>query len=263
MFYTTEWVTPEMAKRLLANNPSNRNLRMNGRQSVGMFAEAMRNGEWELNGQDIIVAKTGELNDGQHRLSAVVKANMAVPMGMKFGVERVSRDTLDQGSKRSPGDVLKMRGHKSAIRLASAASFIYTVERGAKSFNNRPRTSEIIETVEQNPGLPDAVLAGGPLISSYRLAPSGIISAIHLCRRVDHTTTDGLIDAIINSVGIDHHQHPAVELRKSYLDHGTGKKRISIPAQAAFFIKAFNALRKGRLVRQMVWREGEAFPRPR
>lgn len=71
-------VTPEMAVAWLSNNPYNRPL--NGR-SVEMFAEAMLRGEWkERQGVPVTVIEGGPLKNGQHRLSAVVKAGIPVRM---------------------------------------------------------------------------------------------------------------------------------------------------------------------------------------
>ncbi|WP_303713330.1 hypothetical protein [Brevundimonas naejangsanensis] len=117
VFTVTTMLTPELARLLLANNPNNRPAQWGanrGTRSVTAYAAMMARGEWMLNGSTIVVASTGELNDGQHRCEAVIIADTAVPVQIVFGVERHTRSTLDQGIARTGGGVLAMEGVKDA-----------------------------------------------------------------------------------------------------------------------------------------------------
>ena len=73
-------VSPEVAQKLLSNNPENRPIE-EGR--VCEYADKMRRGEWKEKmhgGSPLIVMKEGELINGQHRLMAVVKYGKSVRM---------------------------------------------------------------------------------------------------------------------------------------------------------------------------------------
>ena len=89
-------ITPAIAKVLLANNNKNRTLVISG---VRKWAEALKSGDWEDNGETIKVADTGELNDGQHRLTAVVETGIPLATFVAFGLSRESRKTVDLHSK--------------------------------------------------------------------------------------------------------------------------------------------------------------------
>jgi hypothetical protein len=69
-------VDPATAESWLAKNPNNRNLRVPVVQS---YARDMVSGNWMLNGETIKFDQSGKLIDGQHRLSAVVTADVTVP----------------------------------------------------------------------------------------------------------------------------------------------------------------------------------------
>lgn len=111
MKYKEMLITPTYAKSLLQNNDNNRNINGN---KVSQYAEDMRNGKWQLNGEDIEISETGRVLNGQHRLMAIIRYGKPVMMGVKFGV---SDDVwiYDRGRLRSSSDCLKMSGLPSEL----------------------------------------------------------------------------------------------------------------------------------------------------
>jgi hypothetical protein len=126
VFSEATTVTPGLASIILAKNDHNRNIRP---AKLAQFAADMRKGRWAFNGEPIILAKTGELNDGQHRLSALVDANVTIPLVIVFGVERDTRTTVDQGAARKASDYLHMEGEKNAATLAGLVRLSIAYER--------------------------------------------------------------------------------------------------------------------------------------
>lgn len=84
MNFTIENITPEKAIEYLGHNIINRGISPN---TVLKYADDMKNGAWQLNGQAIIFNKSGRLIDGQHRLSAIVKSGVTVTMAVIRDVE--------------------------------------------------------------------------------------------------------------------------------------------------------------------------------
>lgn len=111
MKVNVELITPEIAKKLLEKNHSNRKLR---KMVVDTYAEDIKDGRWELTHQGIAFDKNGDLVDGQHRLSAIVQAGIAVPMVVAEGVD--SRVNIDNHAKRNLTDTT---GH-STMKIAMA-----------------------------------------------------------------------------------------------------------------------------------------------
>lgn len=68
----------------------------------------------------------GELYDGQHRLLAVVQADVTVPMLVVCGLEPNARVTIDQGRTRSVGDVMRIVDGRS--RGATIAAWFRAIE---------------------------------------------------------------------------------------------------------------------------------------
>ncbi len=98
-------ITPAMARALLSRNPGNRRV---SESTVSKIARDIYNSDFIVNGESIIVADDGSLNDGQHRLCAVVEADKPIVSVIVFGPARASRVTVDQGRSKMVGDYLAM-----------------------------------------------------------------------------------------------------------------------------------------------------------
>src|SRR5215470_2655832 len=87
-------VTPRRASEYLERNTLNRPL---SRRTVREFAEAMRRGEWRVTHQGIAFDAEGALVDGQHRLAAIVEADLPVELTVFTEVPVGAFDVLDTG----------------------------------------------------------------------------------------------------------------------------------------------------------------------
>jgi hypothetical protein len=115
-------LTPELARLLLGLNYENRSVSM---AFVEKYGTDFEEGNWALNGEAIIVADTGALNDGQHRCHAVIAANKSAETFIVFGVKRETRKTLGTGKIRRGADLLKMSGATPYnATVARAAAFL-------------------------------------------------------------------------------------------------------------------------------------------
>src|SRR5207249_3305120 len=70
-------ITPARAAQWLEANTTNRPL---SRAVVRSFAEAMRRGEWLVTHQGIAFDLNSALVDGQHRLAAIIEADLPVEL---------------------------------------------------------------------------------------------------------------------------------------------------------------------------------------
>jgi hypothetical protein len=110
-------MTPTKAEELLLLNPdTNRKLRPN---RVVNLANVISRGEWRLTHQPIAVASDGTLLDGQHRLAAIVKAGVAVPLLLAENADPETFSMIDIGLKRNPSDILHTAGYADTANLAS------------------------------------------------------------------------------------------------------------------------------------------------
>lgn len=130
-----EMITPQAAAEYLSHNKQNRILRQN---TVNRYAQEMLHGNWKLNGEGIQFDKEGNLVNGQHRLSAIIQAGIAVPMFVIRGVEDGSFQTYDCGKNRSKSDVFGIDGICNAHTVASIVSYYLALKAGrAASHSNR------------------------------------------------------------------------------------------------------------------------------
>ena len=126
VFSETAPLLPSLAAELLGRNPNNRSIRQ---KKVHQYAADIREGLWQLNGEAIKISREGLLNDGQHRCVAVVEAKRPIEAVFTFGVERETRNTLDQGAARTAGDYLQMDGYDYGKVAAGCARLVIAYER--------------------------------------------------------------------------------------------------------------------------------------
>lgn len=86
MTMTIEDITPAKAREYLKKNIHNpRHGRMN-RSVIKKYADDMKAGLWELNGEAIQFDEDGFLKNGQHRLAAIIMAGVTVRMCVIRGI---------------------------------------------------------------------------------------------------------------------------------------------------------------------------------
>jgi hypothetical protein len=109
-------MTPEMATTLLTRKlaGSKRN-----QTAVSVYAQAMRSGEWVLNGMPIIMSRNGFLLDGAQRLYACAEADNPFVTVLAENVPDDTVHTIDQQRRRSFTGVLETRGIPKPAAVAS------------------------------------------------------------------------------------------------------------------------------------------------
>lgn len=98
-----EKIGPERAKQYLATNTNNREVVQN---VVDRYAIMMKSGLWRRTHEGIAFGADGTLYDGQHRLLAIIKANVEVEIKVTRGLGREALDAINTGPTRRAHDVL-------------------------------------------------------------------------------------------------------------------------------------------------------------
>ncbi|MCG3181420.1 MAG: hypothetical protein BIFFINMI_03813 [Phycisphaerae bacterium] len=123
-------VTPSQATRWL-DNQNNLN-RPVIRAVVKRYARAMKAGQWRLTHQGIAFDPHGRLLDGQHRLWAVVEADVPVEMHVWFNVPADEAMVIDGGKGRSIADQLRLcggAGKATPVRMSVVRAMLGRGER--------------------------------------------------------------------------------------------------------------------------------------
>jgi hypothetical protein len=131
-------VTPEMAKAYLEKNTDNRNKRG---WWVSGLANQIKRGEWIPTHQGVGITKSGKLVDGQHRLEAIVEANIAVEIMVTTGVRDDAYKVLDNGIKRTMADLTGMH-----MRTAEVCRVLARLAYGGDTVNSADQIIEIYNT---------------------------------------------------------------------------------------------------------------------
>lgn len=148
-----EVITPSHASELLKNNICNRNPK---KVHIKSLAHQMRNGQWLYNGEPIIIAKDGIILDGQHRLYAIIEANVSVEMEVIRGIENNVMHTIDSGVARTTADSLNLLGYDNSTGLAKTVRNLIQFRnkqtlRESRSRDQLISNKDIIDFIENEP----------------------------------------------------------------------------------------------------------------
>jgi hypothetical protein len=235
-------LSPALAHIILANNPDNRNIRP---VKVRHFASDMRAGRWPLNGETIIIADSGELNDGQHRLAGLIDANVTVPATLFFGAKRETRTTVDQGSARGAGAYLRMEGVPYAETAAGVARMILAYEDGngaTLATGNKFTAASIVDRAKRDAGVQEAINATAAFAHDgqpYGLPHSIVAFGYYVFAREDeHSALDFMKQVVLGEnlrAGL-----PAYVLRSKLLNN-----RYTRDEKVELLFRAWNFARRG------------------
>lgn len=118
---TMEAITPKMAEEYLKSNSANyRNL---STAKVNSYADDMKSGNWQENGEGIVFAENGLLKDGQHRLNAIIKSGVTVPMLVVRGIAN-DVQIYDWGTARTNTQIAKASGYPLSSDMIGAAKIL-------------------------------------------------------------------------------------------------------------------------------------------
>lgn len=158
---TFELITPERAKELLKNNSTNRPLT---KPLYSEYARQMRNGLWfEFTCESIKIADDNTLIDGQHRLTALIEANVSLSFKIDYGVPKEAFLYIDTPKKRTARDIFAIMDVPNYTNVSAGIRRYLTLKQGkAIGFvgggvtgTNRGKSSvsnaELLKIYESNP----------------------------------------------------------------------------------------------------------------
>jgi hypothetical protein len=149
-------ISPARAKRMLENNDGNRNLR---RATAARYATIMKTGNWKTAPEPLVIAKDGRILNGQHRLLAVMIADIAVDFLVIEGVDESLFKVIDRGMMRSASDALGI-----SAGLAQVANTIVAITDGPVTDDKTEAMALILE--QPHSDLLEACNAKRTIISS-------------------------------------------------------------------------------------------------
>jgi hypothetical protein len=254
-----EKIDPDRARELLAKN-HNRNIRT---QHVAKLARAMMAGDWRP-GSVISFASMQEddvLIDGQHRLRAVVQADVTIEFIVIYGRDIEDQQTLDTGIARTLSDTLTLSGEVNANSLAAAINWHWRRVRKYYHDGHTPTIPEGMRVLEEHPGLR---LSIQPTRHACRLLKfsHGLAACLHYeMTGIDPDSAEEFWTLLDTGLHL-HERHPIYWLRVRLENNAVAISKIDTSMIHALTIKAWNAYMKGSDVAQLRWIRGGAKPEP-
>jgi len=156
-------ITPDMARGMLEKNMK-RN-RPKRQEVIKRYARIMKAGGWNLTHQGIAFDDKGELIDGQHRLEAIIMANVPIAMMVTYGVQHADGEafTIDMGSKRTTQNIMLISGIDDDV-YKHMAPFVGCYMREKMPQYIHPEPADIIAYIDRHYDdmkVIDSIIKGG------------------------------------------------------------------------------------------------------
>lgn len=257
-----ETVTPKTAAKWLAKNTHNRHLRT---RLVDRLARDMTAGKWQTNGDAIRFSEEGTLLDGQHRLTACVESGAKFTTVVIRGLDPETMHTVDQGAKRSGGDVLKLRGEQYANDLANALGWLWSMEQGQAYIRNslKPTPDEMFEVLDRFPEVRPCVKA--MRINAFNTIGRGrgMFAAFYTTiYRYDQERADEFMQRVITGANAGGPGDPALTLRNRLINGRVNPKYSMLSwVQLTMLAYAWRAFYSGAKLSRLTVSADRPFPK--
>lgn len=245
----------EEAVDILSNNISNRKIT---KANVAFIKDEMVNGRFTMNGATIVISEDGELLDGQHRLTALIEADMRFDFIFVMGAKREIFKTIDTGKVRGSGDILSIEKVKNSHNMASA------IRRVMDEFRTRRKTSKTGTVKLSNTEIYDYYINNkyelettlDMCMSLYNsevrvITPSVASALLILFSRENKQKAKSFIREIYTG-NKEFESNAAQTLRKRLLNYKIEKSRLDESIVRALAITAFKAYKENRDISKIV-----------
>jgi hypothetical protein len=244
-------ITPEIARKLIENQMPNRT---RSKLTSWKYSIDMLQGRWEENGETIKINEDFRLIDGQNRLTALIKADVAQELTIAYGVNyEKAFPTIDRNMKRTPGHTLSIHNVPNANNISALIKTVYFYENNMlDGKQNNPKLAPSSQTILDyydmyGPDLQDSYkFVSRAIYDKYRrlFPPLTMLSACHfIFSKIDSDAADDFFEDLQpnKSLGVT---DPVLLLRNRCLQNAASKAKLHKYEIMALFIKAWNCRRR-------------------
>lgn len=255
-----ETITPQRAKELLKTNVSNRKL---DKQSVKNLVTAIKDGRFLITNSGIGIDKNGLLVDGQHRLTAIVDADIPCDLAVFSGLEPKTKILIDTGKVRTLSNQLqicelaKYESNGKDIDLSTIispfATYVFLYTKGYKNII-RPKglgiTTDVITNFveENNDELVKTAVYIKEKIKNAKYLNAPILSFIYQINKfIDKDKIESFISILVGDETPENKDIcPAFKLRYSLIDNHSKKRgRLNTDDLIALYSDGCNKFMEG------------------
>lgn len=258
-----ELMGPETARELLSKNFRNRPLR---EKRIKKLAEAIKRGEWVLNGETVKIADSGCLIDGQHRLEAIVRSKTIVPVLVVRGLPESVMSTIDVGAVRSAGDALGILGDARGRSVAGVAKWVWRIEKGPKWIRSMetPTIDQVLKVVRDHQHIQRGARLAGVKDLRTSVGHAGMLGALYAIVGDEYgAECEEFLEQLGSGLGFQSDSDPVLRLRSTMMGWKSRRKKAPYWQVWTVVVKAWNAYLDGQEIRLLAAKDGEIIPAPR
>lgn len=258
-----EKITPTMAQKFLEKNIHNRKI---NEKNVAFLLGEMQAGNWITTGDPIQFNTQGDLINGQHRLTAIVRYGKPVENFIAENVPDDAFKVIDTGKMRSAGDALGIMGFKSSYTLASVCRHIILIKSGRFDLNTgRNKGCSITDVIAyaetHQKQLHDVIREAYHYYTKFSMAPPSMLGALYyFFNKKDSEKCFQFFEKY--STGADLGiQNPIRILREKLIQNKANRTQYRQRDLLALHIYAWNAFREGKKVTTVALAKNYEFPK--
>jgi len=253
-------IHPDCAEQLLrVANIANRPLTQ---KHAASLKNQMDEGIFELTGDTLKIGTDGRLLDGQHRLDACVRAGRPITVHVVFGIDPAVFDLLDQGRKRTAGDILAREGVREYNVLAGAARWRPVLVQGQRG---RAQTNRTIRrmVMEDFPDLGEYVKDARLINAAFKHPPSLICAILHEIGQQSPKLSQQFAHEWVHGARVGRNENFDVLSSRLMAIGRAGGGTIPAMVRAALIVITFNHWNAGEVAsgRSLTWQKEWKFPK--
>ena len=251
---TLEEVTPEKASEWLERNTNNRPLK---KETISKYVTAIEMENWQLTHQGIAFDQDGNIQDGQHRLHAVVVSGIPIYAFVFRNMPKENFSYLDIGKYRSLSDIIYISGVKDYPKqLSDIATFAILWENGtpfaaigsSQLYKSGFTVNDVNKYIEENKDwMMEVTEISLAILKEKNLIKFKIIAGLLFLfgKYVDKKDTLVFANYFKSPIGLNH-GHPIIHLLDILIKNVAQRgKKYTPKSKAALVIKAWNSFVKG------------------
>ena len=253
------FISPALAEKLLSLNTHNRPLR---KSIVAQYVSEIEEGRWVLTHQGVALDSTPALQDGQHRLTAIVETGQGQWMFVAVGMAPDNFAKVDTGLNRRYADVLAMGGFGDPFNLGASARLVFIYLNKDFNSSHKVTNAQVLELVSQDvDGFTISMQYGGRTSYGIFAVKSAASAAHYLIQRANNKApVVEFFEGLIEGTGLPSGD-PRLALRRLMANSFREGGRRSGGEHLALIIKTWNAWAEGKELRNLSWKKNEPMPR--
>lgn len=148
-------------------------------RTVDKYASDMSHGRWMESHQGIAFDTNGDLQDGQHRLAAIVKSGVSVWMMVTTNAPVSNFKITDAIRPRTASDIIGLDGHKNSKLVSGIGRGLCCFAH--KSWSMSPSSTTVVEILKASGNSADKIasLGAGTRIVRLKVASLSVLAFYH------------------------------------------------------------------------------------